>query len=356
MALRLMEISLPNEEKERIAEILKDYKAASLWYENLSNNQMLIKVILPAEKAESIMDRLQDDPSRHESVRMILLPVEAVIPRQEAPPEETLERIKKGEGNRISREELYGDVLDSIKLSGVFVSMVILSTIVAALGLLRENVTAIIGAMIIAPLLGPNVALTLATTLGDLELAMKAIKVNVVGLLIALAISFIFGLVFVVNIQNDEIMSRTTAGLGDVALAFASGSAGALAFTTGISATLIGVMMSVALLPPLVTFGLLWGSGQWNTAQGALTLLVINLICVNLAGVLTFLLQGVRPLSWWEVGKAKRAAAIALTSWILLLMLLLILTCAWFQRKHQQVMTSGRFTSLIILHPARSYP
>ena len=98
-----------------------------------------------------------------------------------------------------------------------------------------------------------------------------------------------------------------------------------LAFTTGVPTTLVGVMVAVALLPPLVTFGLLFGAGFWKDAWGALLLLLTNLVCINLAGVATFLVQGVRPLTWWETNKAKKATALAITLWAILLTALVLL-------------------------------
>ena len=81
-------------------------------------------------------------------------------------------------------------------------------------------------------------------------------------------------------------------------------------------------MVAVALLPPLVAFGLLIGSGNYEEASGAFLLLSTNLICVNLAGVITFIAQGIRPRTWWEAEKAKKASKTAL---ILLSVLLIIL-------------------------------
>jgi len=52
------------------------------------------------------------------------------------------------------------------KLDGHYMMLVFLSTIVAAIGLIENNVAVIIGAMVIAPLLGPNLALSLSTILG----------------------------------------------------------------------------------------------------------------------------------------------------------------------------------------------
>ncbi|MGA8863522.1 MAG: TIGR00341 family protein [Gallionella sp.] len=120
----------------------------------------------------------------------------------------------------------------------------------------------------------------------------------------------------------SQLASRTQVGLSDVVLALAAGCAGALAFTTGVSAILVGVMVAVALLPPMVTFGLLLGGGQLTLAMGALSLLLANLICLNLAGVVTFMVQGIRPATWWEKDRAKKATRIAIALWATLLVLL----------------------------------
>jgi len=84
-------------------------------------------------------------------------------------------------------------------------------------------------------------------------------------------------------------------------------------------------MVAVALLPPLVVVGLLTGAGQTSQATGALLLLLTNIICLNLAGVTTFLVQGIRPRSWWKAGKARRATRRALLLWTGLLLLLTVL-------------------------------
>jgi uncharacterized membrane protein len=79
-------------------------------------------------------------------------------------------------------------------------------------------------------------------------------------------------------------------------------------------------MVAVALLPPLVTFGMLLGAGKLSLARGALLLTAANVICVNLAGVATFVAQGVRPRTWWEADRARRATRNATLVWLLLLL------------------------------------
>jgi uncharacterized hydrophobic protein (TIGR00341 family) len=173
--------------------------------------------------------------------------------------------------------------------------------------------------MVIAPLLGPNVALSLATTLGDGNLARTALKASAAGIGLALALSFGVGYFLDVDPSIREIASRTDVGLSDIALALAAGAAGALAFTSGVSATLVGVMVAVALLPPLVTCGLLLGSQFLQLAGEALLLFLTNFIAINLSGVVCFLLQGVSPRDWWEADKAKKAVRKAMLLWFTLL-------------------------------------
>lgn len=217
---------------------------------------------------------------------------------------------------------MYEDIKDAARCSRVYLAMVVLSTIVAAIGLYYNSVAIIIGAMVIAPLLGPNMALALATTLGDLTLLRRALLTALAGVATAMVLSAILGVLLQVNPASPEIASRDGVGLGDIVVALASGAAGALAFTTGVSATLIGVMVAMALLPPLVTFGLLLGDGHLGLAAGALSLFLVNLICVNLADVTTFLVQGIRPATWWEKDRAVKASRVAIGLWVTLLAVL----------------------------------
>lgn len=329
MALRLIEIHLPKEQTTNIQELLKDHEVLGIWHETIAENQILVKVLLDAGETEPILDLLEKHFSMHEGFRIILIPVEASIPRPKAPekkpPSPNEGEEEEAKKARVSREELYDDISDSAKLSKVYVIMVAISSVVAAIGMIQDNLVLIIGAMLIAPLLGPNVALSLATTLADRELARNALKASIVGVFVTLLISVGIGLLFPFNTQNYEITSRTAVDLGDVVLALASGSAGAFAFTSAVPAMLTGVMLSVALLPPLVAFGLLMGSGNSVLALGAMLLLFTNLICINLAGVLAFFIQGIRPRIWWEADKAKRATHIALFLWTLLLLILIFI-------------------------------
>ena len=334
MPLRLMEIFLPENDTGTINELFENETTLDYWQEETLDGSLLIKLLISADKTEKILDRLEEKYSKRDGFRVILLHVEATIPRVEeieditnSSADETVQdpEGEKDHQERVSREELYSDIVDSVKLSRNFLTLVVISSIIAAVGLIQDNVAIIIGAMVIAPLLGPNVGLALATTLADFELGKAALRTGLMGLAISLGLSILAGFIFSIDPTINEIAARTNVLPADIIVALASGSAGVLAFTSGVATALIGVMVSVALLPPLVAFGLLLGAEHMPEALGAFLLVLTNIICVNLAGVTTLWLKGIRPRSWWEADRARRASRFAIGLWSALLVLLVFI-------------------------------
>jgi len=333
MALRLIEVYLPQESAAAVEESLDQEQVVAVWQETYDEGQIRVRILLPLNRTQATLDALEERFSHLEGFRLMLLSVEATLPRPDEASQENAEALSSAEeeqekartSERISRQELYTNVDAATRITWTYLALVILSSIVAAVGLLRDQVAVVIGAMVIAPLLGPNTALALATTLGDFGLSRRAIKVLGAGVATALALSALIGIAFSTSPLSPALLARTETSLGDVALALAAGGAGTLAYTMGLSAAVIGVMVAVALLPPLVSVGILLGGGHWQLASGAALLVATNLICINLAGVVTFLLRGMRPLSWWDADRAKRATRNAIVLWTLLLAALMAL-------------------------------
>lgn len=328
MALRLVEFSVPVDSEEQVRDMLAQDPPIEPWDESRNNSRLAVKLLLDAERTGSIVDRIEHTFGDQDEFRLIISAVEASLPRREREKEQEAAEQEDGESTGatigVSREELYNDVWDMTVLSRVMIATSGLSSIVAAVGMMRDSVAVIIGAMVIAPLLGPNVGLALGTTLSDRKLLWRAAKANFVGSSVALLLSIAIGLIFTVDLQSEELALRTQVGLSDIALALSAGAAGVLALTTGVSAALVGVMVAVALMPPTVAMGLMVGSGEWVLAGGAFLLLSTNVICINLAGTLTFFIQGVRPLTWWEADRARKMAWGALGIWTFMLVALAV--------------------------------
>jgi uncharacterized hydrophobic protein (TIGR00341 family) len=331
MSLRLIELTVSDAVADRLPGALESAEVLEHWREPTLESRVLVRILVATDKSEAVLDVLERQFTDTEGFRVILLPVEATIPRPPEPePEpEPPARSRAGRVGRVGREELLNDLASGTRITAVYLALIVLSTIVAAVGLMRDNIAVVIGAMVIAPLLTPNVALALATTLGDFDLMRKALKTNLAGLATSLVVAVAVG-ALLPRVDSAQIMSRTETGFADIVLALAAGAAGALVFTTGVPATLVGVMVAVALLPPLVAAGLRVAVGDAAGAGGAFLLLMTNVICVNLAAVVTFLARGVGPRTWWEADKARRATRKAVLLWGALLVVLAVIV--WWTR------------------------
>ncbi|MGV6825625.1 MAG: TIGR00341 family protein [bacterium] len=287
-----------------------------------SDKLQTIKVLVPDHKQQALEDTLQNLLAASENAVALVQNIDTVLPRRDEQPEK--EQSATVTGN-LTRAELYHQVEGAAQLDNNYLLLTILSTIVAAIGLVESNIAVIIGAMVIAPLLGPNIALAMGTTLGDTALIKRAAKTGAAGMGIALTIGVVIGLVWQLDQTNTELMSRTEVGFDDVALALASGAAGVLSLLTGLPSVLVGVMVAVALLPPLVTAGIMLGAGESSLATGAALLLLVNIVSVNLAAKFVFIAKGIEPSSWYEQQAARKHRTLRVGIWMVTLLLLMAL-------------------------------
>lgn len=283
------------------------------------DGRQAMRMLVGDNKVQVVLDTLQNVLGAQPYARIIVLPVEATLPKPTPEEEKT-----KGESAAASREAMVEAVDRNARLDFNYILLVILSTLVAAIGLVNDNVAVVIGAMVIAPLLGPNLALGLGTALGDIPLMQKSVKTLLVGILLAVTFSLLIGLFWPFGLTSPELMARTDVGMDSLALALASGAAAALSLTTGLPSVLVGVMVAVALLPPAATIGLTLGHGRFDLTIGASLLLAANVVCLNLAAKLVFLVKGIRPRGWTERKKARRTMLAYLLAWLVSLVLLIL--------------------------------
>lgn len=272
-----------------------------------------IRMLVRDDKLQGVLDALQNALGSQADARISVLPVDISLPRQQ-------EHEERAEDKAIAaREALHAGVAKGARLNVDYLILVMLSTLVAAIGLLADNVAVVVGAMVIAPLLGPNLAFALGTALGDLRLMRESSLSLVAGLSLAVVLSVALGFIWPHDASSTELLMRTEVGIDSVALALASGAAAALSLTSGLSSVLVGVMVAVALLPPAAALGLMIGHGDTTGAAGAGLLLAINIVCVNLSCKLVFWLKGIRPRVWWEKTKARRGMRNSVIAWIITL-------------------------------------
>lgn len=222
----------------------------------------------------------------------------------------------------MGREELYQELSEASEAGGVYLALVALATLVAAVGLVKGSAALVIGAMVIAPLLGPAMALALGSALGDLDLFRKAFRTLLLGVALASGLSLALGFFLPVDPSAPELAPRTRPGLRGRGGGPGRRGGGGLGVHHRGPGRVGGGDGGRGPPPPLTAAGLLSGAGYPEKAFGAVLLFAVNVASVNLAGVATFLLQRVRPRTFWEAERAARASRTALLLWGLSLALL----------------------------------
>ncbi len=321
MAIRLIELYHRKGKPGDMEFLLQDVPLLDMWHDRLPEGEVITKILLRSAQIDRVVEVMNSFFGEGQDFRMVILPVEATLPRPGAEEKEAEEEEeeKPGQKKRLSVEELYQKLEGVSRHTGRYLLMTVLASIVASIGLMKDDVAVIIGSMVIAPLLGPYMGLSLSAALADGRLARKALPTIFSGTAVAVAIGLVFGLLLEVDPMGRQIASRSDVSYFYILLALASGVAGAYSITKGVAEAVVGVMVAVALLPPLVATGLLLGDGHPVAGLGAFILFSVNAVCVNLSGVLTFALEGVKPVRWWDEKRAKKAVIISLLVWLLLL-------------------------------------
>ena len=320
--MKVIEVIFENDFLEKIVGIAKKYKVESFWISMGGlDGRYFSRLVVSSEETQTIIDAIQGALAKSSNWKVCVISTEAVLPKTL---EKSENKLSKSNSTPTTREALYNSIEKNAQLDSAYLLLVFLSTIVVSIGLIEDNVAIVIGAMVIAPLLGPNIALALGAALGDLTLMWKAAKTIIVGMGLALILSIVTGFVLPINNQSRELLSRTIVGLDSVALALASGAAAVISITTGLPSVLVGVMVSVALLPPTAALGLMIGAQEFNLALGAGLLLAVNIVSVNLAAKIGFLFRGIKPRTWLEKEKARQSMTFYIGVWIFSLLTLIM--------------------------------
>lgn len=179
-----------------------------------------------------------------------------------------------------------------------FSTLMALSVAIAALGLMADSTAVVIGAMLVAPLMGPALATSAAIVMGWPR-RMRS-NIALVGLGAAGAVALAAGIGVFARGELDplpaEVLARTSPNLLDLGIAGAAGAAGAYAYVRKqASDALAGAAVAVALVPPLSVVGLMLQLGELRLAGGAALLFLVNVAGVLAAGAATFLIAGLAP-------------------------------------------------------------
>ena len=290
--------------------------------EEPSGTSATAQILLEDGAGQTLMDALQSLFTSEDDWRLVLMDVEATLPRLTVEDEPDKPASKPKDKDVAMREVLFEQVSKDSRLNTDFVVLTVLSAVVAAIGLNGDSVAVVIAAMVIAPLLGPILGFSLGSALGSTDLMRKSAATALVGVGIGFVTVLVLAVIFPINLESEELIARTIISPEIVALALASGAAAALSMTGGLSSTLVGVMVAVALLPPSAASAMYLGEGQYTEAAAAAILVALNVVCALLSAQIVFAWKGVRPRRWLAQKAVERQQKINYAVWATLLAIL----------------------------------
>ncbi|MGO3083295.1 MAG: TIGR00341 family protein [Psychrobacter celer] len=216
--------------------------------------------------------------------------------------EAKLESYKQFAAEQFSNQKVdYPEVRVKIEAnalpSRMYFIMNILSAIIASYGLVTNSAAVVIGAMLVAMMLGPITGVALAIIDHRMPLLRKSLITVLLGITLVLIVGFIVGWLHKDQPLTAEILSRTQPTSMDLMIALAGGTAGAYAMVSPhLSVAVVGVAVATALVPPLAASGILFANGEMQLGFGALLLAVTNIIAIQFTNALVLWVLGFRRL------------------------------------------------------------
>jgi uncharacterized hydrophobic protein (TIGR00271 family) len=203
-------------------------------------------------------------------------------------------------------KDLFTSLYDDAQINTTYIVLMILSTLIATLGLYLNSSSIIIGAMLLAPLMGPIVSLAMGVLRRNMRILQASLIKICVGVLLALCASALFVKLFPYEPVTSEMTARLNPSLLDLLVAVLAGIGGAYTKSfKEILQSLAGVAIAVALVPPLAVAGIGFGRGDMAFFSQAFLLFFTNFVGIVISASFTF-----RILGYSSAIQAKKGLAV----------------------------------------------
>ncbi|MFX1510350.1 MAG: TIGR00341 family protein [Promethearchaeota archaeon] len=312
--MRQFQITLPEEKVGQVMEFLEEKEQVrNIAKIHTAPGFMLIFRVSESKSSKILANLETIGVGVHYGI-IDVLPVEASKPMTE-------EQVSIAPTERLSVEEIYSKIASGTRLSFDFLALLVVSCIIAAIGLATNSPVFIVAGMLLAPLMGPILGLSFGVIIQDRRLVMTGIKNEALGIFIAVIMGLIMGAVLIpVTLipgwpwpwPTAEMVARASLwllALG-VVVAAASGAGVALAATRGDIGSLVGVAIAASLMPPAVNAGmnLIYAAFVLSHANVVLfyfelgvaglsfALVLMNIVLINIVAMAVFKLKQVAPI------------------------------------------------------------
>ncbi|RQG95961.1 TIGR00341 family protein [Natrarchaeobius chitinivorans] len=324
--MRLVQVFVPEGDLNLVLETAEATGVDYAVSEETSRGEFeaVVSIPVPPAAVEPLLAELRDAGFDDDSYTVVTAAETVVSSRTE-------DLIGEFSGVRISREELQSRAEDLAPAASTYFTLLVVSTAIATAGLLLDSAATIIGAMVVAPLMGPALSASVGVVVDDDALATRGIAFQALGLLAAVATAAAIGWLLRGTVllppgfdvaTVPQVRERITPDVLAVFLALGSGIAGVISLVRNVGSVLVGVAIAVALVPPAATVGLgiAWGHPTMIVTAGALVL--VNILSINLTALIFLWVSGYRPHHAANVdrvyGRIRSRVAVLLVGIVLL--------------------------------------
>ncbi|MFW9990657.1 MAG: TIGR00341 family protein [Candidatus Odinarchaeota archaeon] len=262
----------------------------------------LLLITLDSKLIERVLGILIDEGVSRKHGDIHVLDVTARLP---------VMAMKTREGMRVSKEEIFEDMRSRAALDRSFMSYIILSAVIAAVGVIADNIVILIASMIVAPLMAPMVALSFAILMNNNKIFWSAIKTQAIGLVASVTIGFLIGAAVSPSSVNDAMYRTSTISLFDLIVALVGGLAAGVATSERKQSEIVGIAVAASLMPPATNIGIQLWLAAWvnpdhiSIAIGSIILLTTNIIAIHGSCLLVYWFQKIRPRTEWATKLSK---------------------------------------------------
>lgn len=321
--MRLIKLLVAEESRSTVLDVLESENIDFVVTKDASErgDDVLVEFPLPTQAVEYVMTELRE-AGVDDREYTVIASAETAKTRNY---HELEDRFVAGveEDDAVAREEIRAKALDMHRNKLTYYSMTLFSALVAAAGLLMDSPAVVVGAMVIAPQVGSALIAGVGISLNDRRMIRMGFTQQLFGFAAAIAGAFVLGLVLqsgqivtaVLDVSTiGQITKRISPGLLSVLVALCAGAAGAFGLATALPVSLVGVMIAAALIPAAAAVGIGMAWGLPSVALGAILLLVVNAVAVNVSAFLVLWYLGYRPEAWAPEERAATDGAEATTT------------------------------------------
>ena len=315
--MRLIKVVVSKEQREDVTDIFDSEDIDYISQEVRWNGEQrwLIEAPLPTDAIEYVLKQLRDedvDPGEYTTITSL---ESATTPGSE----QLLDRFA-GDFDPLTQPELRSKARDLSRDPRSFLAMTLLSAAIAVAGLLAGSPAIVVGSMVIASLVGPVLTTAVGGVTGDRRMVFDSIWLQCAGIAIAVLgaaiVSYLLqGFGFCPSTLDvmsiDLIALRTGPNTVSVLVGVASGIATVFGLTTKGPTSVIGVLITAALVPAAAVTGIATAWGDSDVVVGSLVLLLITLVVISVSATVSLQFfgsdaegddSGLMPSgSWWEV-------------------------------------------------------